>query len=79
MENTDTNTTADVARVARIRLARAHDVAIGRSTDGPWVTMPKTSWGAYATSVHAPDGSVVTFRATSASSATGLSSAIVWT
>ncbi|HJQ93635.1 MAG TPA: PKD domain-containing protein [Candidatus Thermoplasmatota archaeon] len=50
----------------------------GKVGDGSWVTMPKTSWGAYATSVHAPNGSVVTFRATSSSGATGLSSPVVW-
>jgi PKD repeat protein len=47
---------------------------------GSWVTLSKTSWGAYAKSVHAPNGSQVTFRATGASTG-GLSYSqpVTWT
>ncbi|HUR24889.1 MAG TPA: PKD domain-containing protein, partial [Candidatus Thermoplasmatota archaeon] len=31
---------------------------------GTWVVLPKTTWGSYGQSVSAPNGSVVTFRAT---------------
>jgi PKD repeat protein len=47
---------------------------------GSWVTLPKQSWGAYAASIHAPNGSQVTFRATGATSG-GLSYSqpVTWT
>lgn len=46
---------------------------------GAWTTLPATSWGTYAKSLNAPNGSVVTFRATASTGQTATSSGVVWT
>jgi hypothetical protein len=46
---------------------------------GAWTTLPATSWGTNAKSLYAPNGSVVTFRATSATGQTATSGGFVWT
>ena len=50
-----------------------------RLNGGSWVTLPKASWGNYADDLHAPNGTQVTFRATSTSGATATSAAYTWT
>lgn len=45
---------------------------------GPWTLLPRTSWGTYAASLHAPDGTAVQFRATSTAGATALSGPLAW-
>ena len=47
--------------------------------DGSWTALPKTSWGTYAKSVHAPNGAKVEFRATDTSGKVTTSSAYTWT
>jgi PKD repeat protein len=46
---------------------------------GSYVVLTKQDWGTYAKSVNAPNGSLVTFRATSSTGATSTSSAVTWT
>jgi hypothetical protein len=46
--------------------------------DGAWVDLPKTSWGTWAKSVHAPAGTKVVFRAWSADGAVAVSPAFSW-
>lgn len=46
---------------------------------GSYVTLAKQDWGTYAKSIHAPDGSVVTFRATSTTGATATGPPVTWT
>ncbi|MEK6976219.1 MAG: PKD domain-containing protein [Candidatus Thermoplasmatota archaeon] len=46
---------------------------------GPYVTLVKQDWGTYAKSINAPNGSQVTFRATTTSGATSTSSPVTWT
>lgn len=46
---------------------------------GAWTALPRTDWGTYAKSLNAPNGSVVTFRATDASGATATSAGYTWT
>lgn len=50
-----------------------------RIDGGLWTTLPKTSWGAYAKSLPADDGSQVIFRAHSASGAVTTSHPYTWT
>jgi heme/copper-type cytochrome/quinol oxidase subunit 2 len=45
---------------------------------GEWTSLPKTSWGAWAKSLHAPDGSKVQFRATSTGGAQVVSATYTW-
>jgi PKD repeat protein len=45
---------------------------------GAYVELPKDSWGTYAKSIHAPNGTQVVFRATSTSGATATSAATTW-
>lgn len=49
-----------------------------RVNGGSWVALSKRSWGAWATSTHAPDGSRLEFRATSSTGATDTSGAYTW-
>lgn len=46
---------------------------------GAWTALPATSWGTWAKSLNAPNGSVVVFRATSSAGATATSGAYTWT
>ncbi|MEA3165483.1 MAG: hypothetical protein QOJ26_340 [Thermoplasmata archaeon] len=46
---------------------------------GAWTVLPPTDWGTYAKSINAPNGSQVTFRATTSGGATSLSAATTWT
>ena len=46
---------------------------------GAWTTLPKTDWGTYAKSVHAPNGTQVVVRATSSNGSMALSPRITWT
>ena len=46
---------------------------------GAWTALPKTDWGTYAKSMAAPNGSTVTFRATSSTGATATSAPMTWT
>jgi outer membrane protein W len=46
---------------------------------GSWTVLAKQDWGTYAKSIHAPNGSLVTFRATSSTGATATSAATTWT
>jgi len=46
---------------------------------GAWTALPKDSWGTYAASLHAPNGTVVQFRATSTAGGTALSAKVTWT
>jgi PKD repeat protein len=46
---------------------------------GAWTQLPLQDWGSYAKSVHAPNGSPVTFRATSSSGAVATSAPVTWT
>jgi PKD repeat protein len=46
---------------------------------GSYVVLTKQDWGTYAKSINAPNGSLVTFRATSSTGATSTSSAVTWT
>jgi hypothetical protein len=50
-----------------------------RLNGGPWTALPKTSWGTYASDLHAPDGTQVVFRATSSTGAIATSSSYAWT
>lgn len=45
-----------------------------RVNGGSWVALPKTTWGAWAKSVHAPSGSTVDLRATYADGTTATAS-----
>jgi hypothetical protein len=45
---------------------------------GSWVALGKQSWGHWAKSVHAPDGSKVVFRATSGAGAVATSATYTW-
>lgn len=45
---------------------------------GPWVTLSKQDWGSWAKSLHAPNGSQVTFRATSTGGSVATSSPVTW-
>jgi hypothetical protein len=49
-----------------------------RVNGGSWVALPKTDWGTWAKSIHAPTGSKVEFRATSSTGATAQSAAYTW-
>ena len=46
---------------------------------GSYVVLTKQDWGTYAKSINAPNGSLVTFRATSSTGATATSAAVTWT
>lgn len=46
---------------------------------GAWTALPATSWGTHAKSLHAPNGSVVTFRAFDAAGASATSAPVTWT
>lgn len=46
---------------------------------GAYVVLAKQDWGTYAKSMNAPNGSLVTFRATSSTGAVATSAATVWT
>jgi hypothetical protein len=46
---------------------------------GAWQDLPKTSWGTWAKSINAPNGTQITFRATDGAGATATSAAITWT
>ena len=50
-----------------------------RLNGGSWIALPKTSWGTYADDLRAPNGTQVTFRATSTSGATATSPTYTWT
>ncbi|HUR24748.1 MAG TPA: hypothetical protein VM327_01890 [Candidatus Thermoplasmatota archaeon] len=45
---------------------------------GAWVVLPKTDWGTYAKSLNAPNGSLVTFRATDTTGGVATSKAYTW-
>lgn len=45
---------------------------------GAWTPLSKKSWGSWATSMRAPTGSVVEFRATSTTGATTTSAGVAW-
>lgn len=47
--------------------------------NGAWTALNPTSWGTWAKSIHAPDGSSVKFRATNSAGATATSATYVWT
>ena len=46
---------------------------------GAYVLLDKQSWGTWAKSINAPNGTSVVFRATGASGATATSSPVIWT
>jgi hypothetical protein len=46
---------------------------------GAWQDLPPTSWGTWAKSLNAPNGTQVTFRATDTAGATATSAAYTWT
>ncbi|MEA3190751.1 MAG: hypothetical protein QOD77_1333 [Thermoplasmata archaeon] len=50
-----------------------------RVADGAWTTLPATSWGTWAKSLHAPNGAPVAFRAYDATGANVTGPTIVWT
>jgi hypothetical protein len=50
-----------------------------RLGSGLWAPLPKDAWGTYAAGLHAPNGTLVQFRATSATGATATSAAYTWT
>ncbi len=50
-----------------------------RINGASWKGLPETDWGSWARSLHAPEGSVVQFRATGSSGATDLSGCYRWT
>lgn len=45
---------------------------------GSWIALPRTSWGAWAKSLHVPPGSTVDLRATSDSGATDSTGPMLW-
>lgn len=45
---------------------------------GPWHSLPKTSWGAWASSFYVAKGSSVVFRATNPANETSLSATYIW-
>lgn len=49
-----------------------------RVDGGAWVALPRTSWGSYAKSLYAAEGSTVEFRATSSTGAAALSTHYRW-
>ncbi|HET6397955.1 MAG TPA: hypothetical protein VFH47_00185 [Candidatus Thermoplasmatota archaeon] len=49
-----------------------------RVNGGAWTSLPKTSYGTWAKSVHAPDGAKVEFRATSSTGAVSNVQAFTW-
>lgn len=49
-----------------------------RVNSGAWTPLAKTSWGSWAKSVRAPEGSTVELRATSSTGATDASGAYAW-
>lgn len=49
-----------------------------RVNGGSWTTLPKTDWGTYAKSIHAPNGATVLFRATSSSGEIDKSGTYTW-
>jgi hypothetical protein len=49
-----------------------------RVNGGAWTALPKTDWGTWAKSIHAPAGSTVEFRAADAQGRTELSSPYRW-
>ncbi|HVL88372.1 MAG TPA: hypothetical protein VM681_10290 [Candidatus Thermoplasmatota archaeon] len=51
--------------------------AEARLNGGAWTDLPKTSWGTFAKSMHAPAGTKIEFRATGASGATAVSKVFV--
>jgi hypothetical protein len=51
----------------------------GRVNSGTWHDLSATSWGTWAKSVNAPNGSQVQFQARSTTGATALSSSSTWT
>ncbi|MEK6975388.1 MAG: VCBS repeat-containing protein [Candidatus Thermoplasmatota archaeon] len=50
----------------------------GKVNSGAWTALPKQSWGNYAKSINAPNGSTVTFRATSTDGSVVTSAGSVW-
>lgn len=50
-----------------------------RVDGGAWQALSKTDWGSWAKSIHAPDGSIVQFRATGSSGVTEQSDCYRWT
>ncbi len=46
---------------------------------GAFVELPKDSWGTFAKSINAPNGTQVVFRATSSTGATATSATVIWT
>lgn len=50
-----------------------------RINGGTLVDLPKTSWGTYAKSLYAPNGSVIVFDAVSSTGQVALSQTVVWT
>jgi hypothetical protein len=46
---------------------------------GTWTALAKQDWGHWAKSINVPNGSVVTFRATSTGGATATSAPVTWT
>ncbi|HVL88371.1 MAG TPA: PKD domain-containing protein [Candidatus Thermoplasmatota archaeon] len=49
-----------------------------RVNDGPWAALSLRSWGAWAASLHVPQGSTVTFRATSQGGEFAVSAPAQW-
>ena len=49
-----------------------------RVNGGSWTQLPRTDWGTWAKSIHAPSGSKVEFRAASSTGATATSAAYTW-
>jgi hypothetical protein len=64
---------------AQVSSSSAISKVEARLNGGSWIVLPKTSWGTYADDLHAPNGTQVTFRATSSSGATATSSTYTWT
>ncbi len=50
-----------------------------RVNSGSWVSLNPTSWDSWARSIHAPEGSIVQFRATQSDGSTTLSDCYRWT
>lgn len=46
---------------------------------GSWTVLPKDSWGTYAKSLNAPNGTPIVFRATNSAGQTATSQTVVWT
>ncbi len=46
---------------------------------GAWIDLPKQSWGSWAKSFYAPNGTSIVFRATATDGSVATSNAVVWT